>query len=272
MARGDEFLVDQLRFWNAEIYPVMVDGVLEEWVDYSLPRMVREFGSDEPFSVISNFSQATFSVLETPGGFTDPSRFYAGFFTKSSREDVEFFGEMLEAFLGMDEEEVMALLAADAIRALRQISGGVPSSGKERRAEDEVLIAAVRGLGLGVDVMAGEKRVYVLLRGEGGSGREDDRDWSAYVLCGWTFSWNGTLVERKVYRKEEKRFVRARGERGEREQVDVHLSGEEAWEKAVGLGLNAVTLGVVRRVLDSGLFRLDTISLSRERGTALYFD
>ena len=114
------------------------------------------------------------------------------------------------------------------------------------------------GFGIGIDDIAREKRIYIAKNNNP-------------LVIGLTYSWNGDLIEFKKYVKNNG-VVTVFGERGSRTQTDLHLRGKDAKVFVEKLPVTSTFKTFAYKVLNSGLFNLDTISTSSGRGTALYFD
>ena len=117
------------------------------------------------------------------------------------------------------------------------------------------------GLGIGEDLQAGEDKFYVAFH----------NPWTKKVkIVGWTFK-HGNLIEVKRYSPVKRGFLGV-GERGRRLQLDYELAGSEALKVIAGLKISPAAKALATKVIMSGLFSLDTVSYSKKRGTALYFD
>ena len=116
-------------------------------------------------------------------------------------------------------------------------------------------------LGIGEDLQAKEDKFYIYIR----------NPWNKKITIVARTYKDGKLVERKIYQPIKKGF-KGTGKRGIRKQINYELSGKKAinFLKKLPISERARVLGI--KVLQSGLFDLDTVSYSKERGIALYFD
>lgn len=116
-------------------------------------------------------------------------------------------------------------------------------------------------LGIGEDIKAGEDKFYIYIK----------NPWNKKItIMAYTFK-DGRLVEKKVY-KPIKKGYEGKGSRGTRKQVNYELEGAKAMKVINKLPVSERTKNLSKKILESDLFSLDTISYSKERGIAIYFD
>ncbi len=116
-------------------------------------------------------------------------------------------------------------------------------------------------LGIGEDIKAGEDKFYIYTK----------NPWTKKIyITAYTFR-DGELVERKFY-KPISRGYEGTGSRGSRKQINYELEGEEAVRLVRKLPISSTARRLAVKILNSGLFALDTVSFSKKRGIALYFD
>jgi len=122
------------------------------------------------------------------------------------------------------------------------------------------LNAEVVSLGIGVDGKRGEWRFYV-------QSNDPER-----AVLGLTVSFNGEIIERKVYSYNPAGLMVVRGERGERKQINVLSEREQEITLSLVQMISSSLYREATKVLELG-FSLDTFSVhpSKER-VVLYFE
>lgn len=227
----EQSVLDMIYNWHNNYYPILVEPTFNYWVHKVAPYVKTVFAKQK---TPKNLSDITFSVLIYPNGEINPSRFYIG--TLELDDDIlREFENVLPAFAGRK--------ALDWYR--KNLKKG-----------------RLIGVGLGVDVIAGEKRVYLMYEGRNPS------------LKGLIVSWDGKkILEDKTYIHDHKGRVILKGNLyGKRLQYDVQKGGKNAiryiW-RLKGLPVE-YKLYLIRIIRDG--YNLDTVSFGKKRGWAFYFD
>jgi len=227
----DEFTtLDMIYNWHNSIYPILVEPIFTYWVHKVAPYVKTIY---EKQKNPKNLSDITFSVLIYPDGTVNPSRFYIG--TLELDDDIlREFENILPKFAGRK--------ALDWYRK-------------------SLKLGKLIGVGLGVDVIAGEKRVYLMYEGKNPS------------LKGLIVDWSGKkILEDKTYRHTDSGKVILKGQLyGTRIQKDVQKRG-----KAAIAFIYRLPLPIQHKLFLSGIIKegyaLDTVSYGKNRGWAFYFD
>lgn len=227
----DEFTtLDMIYNWHNSIYPILVEPTFTYWTHKVAPYVKTIY---EKQKNPKNLSDITFSVLIYPNGMVNPSRFYIG--TLELDDDIQReFENILPVFAGRSALEWYR----------KNLKAG-----------------KLMGVGLGVDVIAGEKRVYLMYEGRNPS------------LKGLIVNWDGSkILEDKTYIHTSSGKVVLKGNLyGTRIQKDVQKRGRAAERFISRLPLPLEHKLFLRAIIKDG-YALDTVSYGKNRGWAFYFD
>lgn len=222
--------LDMVYNWHINIYPILTEPHFNYWVHKVAPYVKTIFDKQK---TSKNLSDITFSVLIYPDGSVNPSRFYIG--TLELDDDIiREFENILPYFAGKKAFEWYR----------KNLKAG-----------------KLIGVGLGVDTIAGEKRVYLMYEGLNPS------------LKGLIVDWEGKkILEDKTYIHDHKGRVILKGNLyGTRIQRDVQKRGKAAKAYINSLPLAPEHKAYLCNIIDEG-YALDTVSYGRNRGWAFYFD
>jgi len=223
-----EHIWDMVIHWHNNYYPILVDQEFVEWIRDVAPYVKTPFVKQKTWN---NFSDITFSVIVYPDGTVNPSRFYIG--------TIELDDDIREKFYQ---------------RLLRFVGQEAYNWAKREEAK-----GTLRGVGLGVDVVAGEKRVYLMY------------EKPCPAIRAITTDWYGRVLEDKTYCIDSKGRVHLYGQRGKRLQYNVQKRGEEAKAYIAKLPIPDYAKVYAFEIIDDR-YNLDTVSVGRRHGVALYFD
>jgi len=221
-------VMEHIIYWHNNVYPILIHPAFNEWVFFISPYV---FSINRLKRTHNDLSDISFSIINKRN-IVNPSRFYIGTLHLTKHIENKFL-HCLVSFCGLEAYYWV---------------------------EKNKSVSKLIGVGLGVDGMAGEKRVYLMFETKKPS------------LLALTLDWNNTIIERKRYWIDARGVTHLEGDRGERIQINVEKTGKIAQkiiEKIQGLNPYAKQLAI--DVIEEG-FWLDTISISPTRGIALYFD
>ncbi len=225
---SDEHVWEMVVNWHNCYHPILVDSEFIQWVKDVAPYIKTPFAKQKTWN---NYSDITFSVIIYPDGTINPSRFYIG--TIELDDDIrEKFYQRLFKFVG-------------------------PKAYRWAKREEKK--GTLKGVGLGVDVIAGEKRVYLMY------------EQRCPGIRAITTDWIGRIIEDKTYCIDSKGNVHLYGQRGKRLQYNVQKGGEEAKAHIARLPIPDYAKSYAFTIIDDG-YNLDTVSIGKRRGVALYFD
>jgi len=221
-------VLEMITLWHHKYCPILVDEEFNKWVEYVAPYIVTPFLKRY---TINNFSDITFSLIFYPNGVLNLGRFYLG--------TINLDPDILDKFY----QQLLRFVGEKAYKW----------------AKKNASIAKLVGVGMGVDVGAGEKRVYLMY------------ETKCPAIKGLTTDWRGNIIEDKTYCIDHKGRVILKGSRGTRLQVNVQLHGNRAARYIARMPLPDQVKMVALQIVNDG-YALDTVSISETRGVALYFD
>ena len=232
----DEDLQEQIDFWNKKIYPILdFNETFAKWLEFCVDHKVdRSLGQSSPYDAGEDLlaPDTSFSIRE------DPS-------VQNKVDTGRCFSVIYDPASELKEE--FSSFALDFI-------------GVENKANLDKYIA----YGLGIDAESNEKKLYYV---------KNSKSVEAFTYI------NDKLIESKNYERDVAvhSIWRCGGERGSRKRIGFTPETDNPTKEGLET-LTSVNLmyersrSLAMSVLNSGLFYLDNISQSVERGTTLYFD